>query len=91
MNIAKVGVRLSDVSLHCARVPYLGVVRVQARSTAGSALVEQVPALVERYLEGLEARTLGLRRLPSTLTFPKLMLFSSQLVDAVDEQVILHR
>jgi hypothetical protein len=91
MVIMVLGAALSDVSLDGVRVADTGVVGIQPRLSAGAALVEQIPALIERYLEGLEALTLGLRSFPSALAFPELVLLVGQLVDAVDDWLIPHR
>jgi hypothetical protein len=51
--------RSVQVALDGALVSDLGVVGVHAGAFASSALVEQVPALVERHLEVLEPLAVG--------------------------------
>ncbi len=68
----------------------LGVIRVLPAGTAGPALAEQVPALVERNLDLAQSRLLVLGQPLADVTSLEAMLFVYELIDALHHLGIVH-
>src|SRR6266536_2079767 len=78
------------VPFHGFDVSHPRVVRIESGTPAGSALVEQIPTLVQAYPQPLEPLPL-VRGQPSTgLLLEQLVLFVGQLVDPPDHVSVFH-
>ena len=87
------GGRSAEVALDGVARAGLGVVRIVAVLALGAALAEEVPALVQLDLDGLEARVLvGVGDLPGGMLGAELVLLGHQLVDPAEEGLVIgHR
>jgi hypothetical protein len=73
--------RLLLVALDDLRLAWAGGLRVGPCLAKRSALTQEVPALVERHLDRLEATAILVRGDASSLALPELVLFCDELLD----------
>src|SRR5581483_2734678 len=78
------------VSLDDLRRPGAGGARVETRLAQRAALAQQVPALVERDLQGLQPSPFVVGRGPARLSLPELMLLGDELLDRPLDLPIVH-
>jgi hypothetical protein len=78
------------VALDRVRIADLGVVIGEAGGAAGPSLAEQVPALIERDLNGLKPGVVLRIQTDTSLAPLQSMLFVDQLVDVLKDRVIVH-
>src|SRR5205085_697700 len=70
--------------------PDVGRIRVQVRVAQRAALAQQVPALVERHLQLLQAMPVGRVRVPGRLALPELVLLRDEILDPGMNAIVLH-
>jgi hypothetical protein len=69
----------------------IGRIRVTASFPQRTSLPEQVPGLVERDLEPLQAVSVVIGRVPRRLSFPELVLLGDELLDRSVDLLIVHQ
>src|SRR5262249_2289518 len=83
--------RSALVALDGALVANRRLVGILSGGTPSTALVEQVPALVERHLELREPLAVAIARLAATLALEQLVLLAGEVVDPSDDvRVVRH-
>src|SRR5207244_10719935 len=81
---------LPDVLLPGRRVTHLCRVRIQPRRAARAALVQEVPALIERHFELLQLRALLFGHALTGLLAEELMFLVGELVDLRKHFFVVH-
>jgi hypothetical protein len=69
------------IVLHDVGCSSLSRIRIVTRSTQCASLPEQVPRLIERDLELLEASPVCVGRVPRRLSLPQFVLLGNELLD----------
>src|SRR6266508_933819 len=82
--------RLARVSLHGPGVADARVIGIEAGRAPRPALMQEVPALIQRDAELAQALALGVGELASPLPLPELVLLLRELVDPTDHLPVIH-
>src|SRR5690348_9825789 len=71
-------------------IAHCGLVGVETKLSAGTALTQQVPTLIQSHLDVLHTSMLSIVQLPLFCLFHKLVFLAHQLFDGVQKFAIVH-